>query len=342
MWRSSRAGSSSRRSGAMLILSRTEVESLLDLDRLVDAVAAAMVDVSGGRASVPPRVAATVPERRALLAAMPAFLPSAGALTTKLVSLFPHNTDRPTHQAIICCFDPADGTPLVVMDGTYITAARTAAGSVLATRLMARHGARVVSVIGTGVQARTHARALARLPGVQAVQVAGRDHDKARALVEDLIESGTAATALAAVEDAVRSADIVCAATHAAEPVVRREWLGPGTHVNSVGYNTAGDGEIDVATVRDALVVVESRSVALAAPPAGAVELRRAIDQGVITADDIHAEIGELVAGDRAGRTDDRQISLYKSVGVAVQDAAAAALVLDAARARNIGTTIEI
>lgn len=326
----------------MLILSRTEVESLLDLDRLLDALAAAMVDLSGGRASVPSRVAATVADRRAILAAMPAFLPSSAALTAKLVSLFPENTDRPTHQAIICCFDPANGAPLAVMDGTYVTAARTAAGSALATRLLARDGARVVSVIGTGVQARSHARAAARLPGVQVVQVAGRDHDKAMALVDDLRESGIAATALPSFEDAVRSADILCAATHAAEPVIRREWLRPGTHVNSVGYNTAGEGEVDVQTIRDALVVVESRSAALAAPPAGAVELGRAIERGAIGADHIHAEIGEIAAGYRAGRTDDRQLTLYKSVGVAVQDTAAAALIWEAARARGVGTEIEI
>ena len=209
----------------MLILSRTEVESLLDLDRLVDALAVAMVDLSRGRASAPPRVAAAVTERHAMLAAMPAYLPSSRSLATKLVSVFPENTDRPTHQAIICCFDPANGAPLAVMDGTHVTAARTAAGSMLATRLLAREGAGVVSVIGTGVQAHSHARAAARLPGVRAVQVAGRDHATAKAVVDDLLEAGTAATALPSIEDAVRSADVVCAATHAAEPVVRREWL---------------------------------------------------------------------------------------------------------------------
>jgi ornithine cyclodeaminase/alanine dehydrogenase-like protein (mu-crystallin family) len=326
----------------MLILSRSEVESLLDLDRLVDAVAAAMVDLSGSRASAPPRVAAVVADRHAMLVAMPAFLPSARALATKLVSVFPENSDRPTHQAIICCFDPVNGAPIALMDGTYVTAARTAAGSVLATRLLAREGARVVSVIGTGVQARSHARAAACLPGVQEVQVAGRDPGKARALVDELRESGIAGTALPSLEDAVRSADVVCATTHAAEPVVRREWLRPGTHVNSVGYNTAGAGEVDVQTIRDALVVVESRAAALAAPPAGAVELGLAIDRGAIDADHIHAEIGEIVAGDRAGRTDDGEITLYKSVGVAVQDTAAATLVWEAACARRVGTEVEL
>jgi alanine dehydrogenase len=325
----------------MLILSRPQVETLLDLDRLVDAVSAAMVDLSRRRVSMPPRVAASVAARRAMLAAMPAFLPSSGALATKLVSLFPENTDRPTHQAVICCFDPGNGTPLAVMDGTYVTAARTAAGSVLATRLLAREGARVVSVIGTGAQARSHARAAARLPGIQVVQVAGRDHSKATALVDDLIASGTAATALPSVEDAVRSADIVCATTHAAVPVVRREWLRPGTHLNSVGYNTAGEGEVDVPTIRDALVVVESRADALAAPPSGAVELGRAIGSGAIDADHVQ-EIGEIAAGDRPGRTDDAQLTLYKSVGVAIQDAAAAALIWEAARARGVGTNVEM
>src|ERR1700730_15748525 len=107
----------------MLVLSCREVELLLDLDELVDAIAAAMVDLSAGRASMPPRIAALVTERDGLLAAMPAFLPSSRALTTKLVSLFPHNRDRPTHQAVICCFDPDTGTPVALIDGTHVTAA---------------------------------------------------------------------------------------------------------------------------------------------------------------------------------------------------------------------------
>ncbi len=289
-----------------------------------------------------PRVAASIADRHAMLAAMPAFLPSAGALTTKLVSLFPDNYDRPTHQAVIVCFDSDTGTPLALMDGTYITATRTAAGSALATRLLARTGSAVVAVIGTGVQARTHARALSRLHGVEAVVIAGRDHAKAAALTDELVDSGVPANAVASIEQAVRSADIVCAATHADEPVVRREWLRPGTHVNSVGYNTAGAGELDTDTLRDALVVVESRAAALAPPPSGAVELRRAIEARAITTEHIHAELGELAAGDRQGRTDDRQLTVYKSVGVAVQDAAAAALVLAAARQRGAGSQVDI
>jgi ornithine cyclodeaminase len=326
----------------MLVLTASDVAALLDLDSLVDAVEAAMIDLSAGRTSMPPRVAAHVTDHDGLLAAMPAFLPSAGALTTKLVSVFPENTDRPTHQALICCFDPETGSPLAIMDGTYVTATRTAAGSALATRLLARADAEVVAIIGTGVQARAHARALSRLPNLKLLRVAGRDPSKVGSMVAELAELGVPAEAAPSMEDAVRSADVVSAATHAGQPVVLRGWLRPGAHVNSVGYNTAGTGEVDTDTVRDALVVVESRATALAAPPAGAVELRRAIESGVIAADHVHAEIGELAAGHAEGRRDDRQVTLYKSVGVAVQDAAAAALVLAAAHRRGLGTDLDM
>lgn len=326
----------------MIVLSAAQVQSLLDLDALVDAVEAAMVDLSNGQASMPHRVAASVPEHGGLLAAMPAYLPSVSALTAKLVCLFPGNEDRPTHQALICCFDAATGTPVAVMDGTHITAARTAAGSALATRLLARPGASDVVVIGTGVQAQAHAQALARLPGVATLRIAGRDPGKAQALVRELAAAGVQAQAAPSAEEAVRSADIVCTTTHAASPVLRREWLRAGTHINSVGYNTSGEGEIDAATIRDALVVVESRAAALAPPPAGAVELLHAIDRGDIGADHIAAEIGQVAAGSMPGRTDDRQLTLYKSTGVAVQDAAAAALVLRTARQRGVGTLVRM
>src|SRR2546428_427215 len=133
-----------------------------------------MADLSAGRASMPARIAALVGERDGLLAAMPAYLPSAGALTTKLVSLFPRNTDRPTHQAVIVVFDPAHGTPVALMDGEAITAARTAAGSALATDLLARRDARVLAVLGTGVQARAHLRAVPRVRAFAEIRVAGR------------------------------------------------------------------------------------------------------------------------------------------------------------------------
>jgi alanine dehydrogenase len=304
------------------------VEELLDLDALVDALADAHRELSDGKASMPPRIAAFA-ERSGLLGAMPAYLPSAG-LACKLVTLFPENRDRHTHQALICVFDPTNGTPIALMDGTHITATRTAAGSALATRLLAREDVRVLALLGAGVQARTHADALRRVRQFEEIRVASRTPERAAELAEEI-----GGTAVSSWEEAVRGADVVAATTHAAEPIVRREWLEPGVHVNSVGANPSGSGEIDPAIVRDALVAVEFRDSTLAPPPAGAPEFRDGAPEDAV-------ELGELVAGTRSGRTSPDQITLYKSVGVAVQDAAAAALVLSAARERSVGREIEL
>ena len=315
----------------MIFLSEPEVRELLDLDQLVDALADAHRDLSAGEASMPPRIAAMVQERQGLLGVMPAYLPSAG-LACKLVTLFPQNIDRHTHQAVIVVFDPENGTPLALMDGTYITATRTATGSALATRLLAREDAEVLALLGTGVQAHSHARALPRVRKFTEIRVAGRDRARAEALAREI---GPHARAVSSYEEAIRNADVVAATTHATDPIVRRDWLSPGAHVNSVGLNPAGR-EVDEQTVADALLVVESRDSALAPPPAGAPELVGVSPAGV------HAELGELVAGTKPGRSSRDEITLYKSVGVAVQDVAAAALVLAAAQGRSVGRAIEL
>jgi alanine dehydrogenase len=326
----------------MLVLSHAEVESVLDLDALVDALARAMAELSAGRVSMPPRSAALVPERGGLLAVMPAHLPASSALTTKLVSLYPRNagTEVPTHQAVIVAFDPANGTPVALIDGTYITAARTAAGSALATRMLARPDARILAILGTGVQARAHALAVTRVRDVGEVRVAGRDPAKARALAEELSGAGLPASAAGSFAEASMGADVVCAATHAPEPAVRREWLSEGVHVTSVGMNPDGP-EVDVGTVLDSLVAVESRDAALAPFPIGAGDLAGPVRDRRLSAHDI-VELGELVAGTRPGRSSPEQLTLYKSVGVAVQDAAAVALVLAAARAAGVGTNLPL
>lgn len=315
----------------MIFLNEAEVRELLDLDELVDALAAAHRDLSAGEASMPPRIAALVQQQQALLGVMPSYLPSAG-LACKLVTLFPKNTDRHTHQAVIAVFDPENGTPLALMDGRYITATRTAAGSALATRLLARDDSKVLAILGTGVQARSHAKALPRVRHFEEIRIAGRNRASAEELAREL---GASAHAFDSYEDAIRGADVIAATTHSTEPIVRREWLSPGVHVNSVGLNPSGR-EVDEQTVADALLVVESRDSALAPPPAGAPELV-GVEPGRV-----HAELGELVAGTRPGRSSRDEITLYKSVGVAVQDAAAAALVLTAAQQRSAGQEIEL
>jgi alanine dehydrogenase len=200
----------------------------------------------------------------------------------------------------------------------------------------------VLAVLGTGVQARSHARAVVRVRPIAEVRIAGRDAGKAAALAVELAtELGLPVRAADSYREAINGADVVCATTHALEPVVCREWLAPGTHVTSVGYNPAGR-EVDDATIVDALVCVESRRAALAPVPAGSNDLTQPIRHGLITPEHLHAELGELVASVKPGRTSSEQITLYKSVGVAVQDAAAATLVLAAARETRAGRELTL
>ena len=316
--------------GFVLVMSRVEVEARLDLDVLIDALATAHAEFSAGQVSMPTRIAAQVAERDAILAAMPAYLPSAGALTTKLVSLFPTNAGSalPTHQAVIVAFDPETGEPRALLDGTAITAIRTGAGSALSVRLLAREDSSILALLGSGVQARSHARAFSRVRRLRAIRVAARDRQRAEELAAELaVELAVDARAVSDYEEAVRGADLVAATTHSPEPVVQREWLKPGAHITSVGVNPHGR-ELAGEVVRDALVVVEARAAALAAFPAGSNDLLWPIRDGLIGGGHIHAELGELVAGTKPGRTNREQLTLYKSVGIAVQDAAAAAVVL--------------
>jgi ornithine cyclodeaminase len=326
----------------MLVLSGEQVRGLLDLDALIDALAGAMADLSAGRASVPDRIAALVPERDALLAAMPGYVPSLGALASKLVSLFPRNAGSAiaTHQAVLVVFDPQTGSPVALMDGTEITAVRTGACSALSVRLLAREDSSVLAVLGTGVQARSHARAVVRVRPIAQVLIAGRDRRKADALATELADDlGLPVRAVDSYAEALEHADVVCATTHALKPVVRRDWLAPGTHVTSVGYNPAGR-ELDDQTIMDALVCVESRRAAQAPFPAGSNDLTQPMRDGLIAPEHVHAELGDLVSGTKLGRASAQQITLYKSVGVAVQDAAAAALLL--AKARELGVGREL
>jgi alanine dehydrogenase len=303
----------------VLVLAEDEVRRLLDLDELIDALADALAEVSAGRASVPPRVAAFVPER-GLLAAMPGY--AAGVLETKLVSVFPGH--EPSHQALIALFDDATGTPLAVIAGTHITAARTGAASALSTRLLARQDARVLAVLGTGVQARSHLDAVTRVRDFDEMRVAGRSRKRAAALGASVADT---------FEAAVRGADVVCACTDAPAPVLRREWLAPGAHVTSVGASRDGP-ELDEDTVRADVLAVESR-VAFEPYPAGAHEL-----QGLDPAAAV--ELGELVAGTRPGRTSPDQLTVYKSMGHAAEDAAAARLVYERALREGAGTEVDL
>jgi alanine dehydrogenase len=320
------------------VLDATAVEELLDVDALISAVADAMVDLSAGRASLPPRIAARV-EHAGLLATMPAYSPSVGVLAAKLLTVYLDNgaAGLPVHQAAIAVFDPGTGRMLALVDGDLLTAARTAACSALSVRHLARPDARVLAVLGTGPQAREHARFAARVHEFADVRIGGRDTEKTAALAGALATGGLPARATT-IAGAIADADVICAATSTIEPIVRRGDVRPGTHIASVGYIPDGR-EVDADLLRDALVVVEHRATSLQPFPAGSNDLAELVDRGDLRPERV-VEVGDLVAGRHPGREDATQVTVFKSVGVAVQDAAAAATVL--AAAEHVGAGVDV
>ncbi len=329
--------------GPMLLLTAAETASLIDRDALRVAVGDAMVEVSAGRVSMPPRIAAINDDPFGFMAVMPAHIPALGAMATKLVTVFAGNEalGLSSHQGAVLVVDPDNGSILAMLDGDVITAERTAAGSALSADLLARPDVSVATIVGSGVQARSHALHLDRVRSLDEIRITGRTLSKAEALVSSLAgELDTPVVAVAAIEEACAGAGIVALTTHASEPVIDRAWLEPGTHVTSVGFSDSGR-ELDTATVADSLLVVEDRSGAFAGHPVGSHDLAMPLAEGAITADHVHAEIGEIVAGTMSGRADGDQLTLYKSCGVAAQDVAAAKLVYDAAVAAGVGLRFE-
>ena len=312
----------------LLFLSQADVVRLLDLDKLFTGLAAAFIELSAGRASVPPRIAARTPTG-GLLGAMPGFV--SGVLEAKLVSVFPQNHVRgiPSHQGLIALFDENTGAPLAVLDGVAITAIRTGASAALAARWLAKPEAATLAILGAGVQGQSHLQAFPRVRDFTEIRIATRTPERAQSLAAQ----NPLARAVATFEEAVRGADVVCCCTDAREPVLKYEWLAPGAHVSSVG-GTFGP-ELDAQTIGAALLFVESRDAVRMPPPAGAHEL-----QGL--AADAVTELGEVIAGTRPGRTSPDQLTVYKSTGHAVEDAAAVRLVYERAIAEGAGQKVKL
>ncbi|HEY8796972.1 MAG TPA: ornithine cyclodeaminase family protein [Candidatus Dormibacteraeota bacterium] len=312
----------------LLYLSQADVEGLLDVDAMLEAIARALVLFSSGVTSVPPRTAARAPD--GLMGVMAGYVPGV-ALEVKLVSVFPgnHGHGVPSHQALIALFDEKDGTPLAVMDGTYITAIRTGGTAAVATRALARQDSRVLAILGAGVQGGSHLETFTHVRDFKEIRVASRDQAKAAALAA----RHPMARIAASFEEAVRGADVVACCTDAREPVIRREWLKQGAHVSSVG-GTFGP-ELDPETVAAGKVFVEWHGAATNAPPAGAHELQ-GLDASAIT------EVGEVLAGTKPGRMSNDDITIYKSTGHAVEDAATASLVYARALAEGAGVKLPL
>jgi len=302
----------------------------------------AFAQLSTGRADVPLRTQIDVGGNGVTLV-MPAYLADSNDLAVKIVSVFPHNSQigLPTIHALVLAVDTETGRPLALLEGGSLTAIRTGAVSGAATDLLAREDADTVAIFGSGVQARTQLEAVCTVRQIKEVRLFSLATRQAEQFAVEMAGRGPIPSSITIAADAgaaVRGADIICTATTSKTPVFDGALLKPGAHVNGIGSFMPEMQEIDLTTVQRALVVVDSRMAALAE----AGDLIIPLQNGDISHDHITAELGEIVSGIHHGRTDADEITFFKSVGVAVQDAAAASIALANANARGLGTLIEL
>ncbi|MCA9863056.1 MAG: ornithine cyclodeaminase family protein [Thermomicrobiales bacterium] len=312
----------------LMLLNQVDVRRLLDPATMLDVLGQGFVDLTAGKVAAPGRDG--VQTTAGALLAMPGWLPGS-PIGVKLVAAFHGNPARglPGHQALICLFDEETGTPLAVMDGAYITALRTAGGAVLSAKLLARPDACRLAIIGGGVQGVAHAELMPLVRDIREVRVWSRNPASAARVAA----ASDIARVFATPQEAVLDADIICLCTTAQEPPVRAAWVAPGAHVTSVGYNPPG-GELDRDLLMPGALFVETRA-AFAPPPVGCDELQGLDPQSGV-------ELGEVLSGTRPGRTSAQQITVYKSMGHAMEDVVTAALVYQAALAEGVGTWFDL
>ena len=325
----------------MLVLSEKEVRSLIDIEELIAALEQAHIQYSTGKAVMPVRLVVPLPQIDGRITSMPGYLNEDKALGIKVVTYFQKNPERnlPAILATIMLFSAETGKMIAAMDGTYITTIRTACASALATRALANPEIAVLGILGAGVQARSHILALCRVRKLQRIKIYSPSGSSALSVKKELESKVRVPIEIAAsAEDSVRDADLLVTATTAQQPILKFDWLKPGVHINAVGSHRPDLREIDGATLSRSKVVVDSRAAIMA--ECGDILL--ALKEKSVRESVIHAEIGEVLAGTKPGRSGAGEVTLYKSVGIAIQDVATAQLVYRKALEQKVGTNVEV
>ncbi len=322
------------------ILSGADVRALLPMAACIDLMRTTMIAVSEGRARIPPRTVMPV-SSGGLLGAMPGYLAEPECFGVKLLSLFPGNpaAGLSSHLGLVLLFEPKHGLPVAMLDAAEVTAIRTAAVSGLATRLLAREDAGDLAILGAGEQARSHLEAMLAVRRVRRVRVWSRNLDHALAFAAAQTERhGLTVESAPTARDAVLGADLVCTVTGAAEPILSGDWIAPGAHLNVVGASRIAAAEVDTAAVARSRFFVDFRQSA----ELEAGELRRALDAGAVGPAHVLGEIGEVANGSVRGRLAQDDITLFKSLGIAAEDLAAAHFVFQRADAEGVGQLVEL
>lgn len=325
----------------VLIVSQAEVPELLPMRECVDVMAEALAGLSRGDAVMPLRSIVSHPGGSGLLASMPSMLPSAGVMGIKVISVFPGNegTELESHQGAVLLFEAERGRLLAVIDASEVTAIRTAAVSGLATRLLASADAGDVAILGSGTQARTNLEAMLAVREVRRVRVWSRTRVHAERFAErESARHGIRVEAAETGREAVEGADIVCTTTSAREPVLLGRWLTPGTHVNAVGFSGPSGRELDTEAVVRARLFADRRESILI--EAGDFLIPKS--EGAVGDDHVVGELGEVILRKVEGRTSPEEITVFESLGLAVEDLAAAEHVYRRAVERGKGSRVEL
>ena len=320
----------------MLLVTAAEIETLFPMDRAIAAARSAMRQVSSGDTLLPLRQFLAIPDAPGKMAVMPGYIAHPPRFGLKTVSKFTNAAH--SHVGTVQLYDATNGQLLAIIEGGTLTAIRTAAASALATDLLARPDSHRLAILGTGEQARRHIEAMAAVRPISQIRIWGRNARNAEALAATLRNADMPAIVAATVAEAVADADIICTTTAAATPILHGQHVRPGTHVNLVGSASPTTAEADTALVAMSQFYGDYRAATLAQ----AGEFHNAIAAGLITADHLIGEIGELILGRIPGRQDDTAITLYKSLGVTAQDLTAADAILEAARAHGMGHEINL
>jgi len=326
----------------VLFLSKKDLENVLTMRETIAAVEEAFRELASGTAAMPTRVGLTLGDRAGWVGAMPAYLSRANALTTKIVTSYKDNPSKyglPTVMAIIVLNDPETGKPEAVLEGTFITAMRTGAASGVATKYLARRSAKTVGIFGTGTQARTQLQAMREVRNVESALVYDIATDRATRFAEEMKKKlGIEVRTEDNPEKVVARSDIIATASTSRTPVFNGDLLRTGTHINAIGSFRPDTRELDDSTILRSKLVVDQLEAAL--EEAGDVVIP--LKSGVIQQDHVYAELGQIVAGLKPARENDSEITVFKSVGLGIQDAAAAGLAYRKAREANVGTRIEL
>lgn len=325
----------------ILILNSSQISELLPMQDCIEVMADALAGLARDEVHQPLRTIIRPPNARGLLGLMPAYRSGEnGAFGLKAICVFPENPSqgKDAHQGAVMLFSRDTGELLALMNASAITAIRTAAVSAVATRLLAREDAQELAIVGAGVQARTHLRALACVRSIKRARVVARNFEHAQRLAGEVQKDFPfPIEPVRKNEDAVRGADLVVTATSSLQPVIEREWISPGAHVNAIGTHSPSSREIDSATMAAARIFVDRRESAL--NESGDYLL--AAQEGVVTPENIVGEIGELLIGKKAGRSNPTEITLFKSLGLAIEDVASADFLYRKAQAENLGSWVD-